>query len=47
MKRPLNRVERMRSILKSLGSKAAAQYAAKHGISIEAAILVVRGEFHA
>ena len=47
MKRPLNRIERMRAILRTLGSKAAAAYAVKHGISCEAAILVVRGARHA
>lgn len=47
MKRPLNRIERMRAILLTLGSKAAAAYAVKRGISCEAALLVVRGARHA
>ena len=47
MKRPLNRVERMRSILRSLGLKPALSYAVAHGISCEAAIVVVRENAHA
>lgn len=47
MKRPLNRVERMRSILRSLGLKSALAYAVRVGISFEAALVVVRESSHA
>ena len=40
-KRKLNRVERLRSIHKSLGYKAAFRYARRVGISAEALIFVM------
>lgn len=42
MKRPLNRIENFQRILRTLGSKCAAAYAVKHGMSVEAAIYAVR-----
>mgnify|MGYP000104861542 FL=1 len=47
MKRPLNRIENFQRILRTLGSKCAAAYAVKHGMSVEAAIYAVRGARHA
>lgn len=47
MKRPLNRIENFQRILRTLGSKCAAAYAVKHGVSLEAAIYALRGARHA
>lgn len=47
MKRPLNRIEHFQRILRTLGSRCAAAYAVKHGMSVEAAICAVRGARHA